>query len=79
MTATAFDAAGNSTVDSTTNELLVDLVVPVVKVNPLTMLSTKTTLTGTVTDAYAFQRHRGGDGGGRRSDLAATVTGTLER
>jgi len=54
ISVTAEDAAGNSSTDDTTDELLVDTVVPVVSVDALTTNDTTPELTGLVDDPNAI-------------------------
>jgi hypothetical protein len=67
VTASATDAAGNTGNDATTNELVIDISVPLVTVNPLFTNDTTPTVTGTVSDGALqvtvnSQTYTAGDG-----------------
>ncbi|HYG77833.1 MAG TPA: Ig-like domain-containing protein [Planctomycetota bacterium] len=81
--ATAIDAAGNSASDNTTNELTIDLTVPVIAVNTLLTNNTSPTVTGTIDDSKAAitvvvsgVTYTGVNNG--NGNWSAIVTGTLE-
>ena len=74
--ATATDNAGNSAVDSTTGELIVDSKLPTVTVNPLITNSTMPTLSGTITDPSPSSGIAGVTVVVGGQALAATISGT---